>query len=169
LVSGPVALTAPQGVEVIPITTARDMFDAMSENQDWADYVIMSAAVADYRPQDVAEEKIKKSDGDLELRLVRNPDILAHLGQHKKPGQLICGFAMETSDLDKNAKEKLKKKNCDLLIGNHLFTPGAGFQGDTNVVSVLTVNSLVHWPKQSKSELGYNILEALLQLEKESE
>lgn len=167
LVSGPVAIDKPNGIEVIDITSARDLYNAMTSNQEWADYIIMSAAVADYRPKDIADQKIKKSDDDLKIDLVRNPDILQTLGQNKKDNQIICGFAMETSDLDAHAKEKLVKKNCDMLIGNHLFTEGAGFKNDTNVVTFLTQNTLEHWPKLTKSELGYKILDQMIQLEKE--
>lgn len=169
LVSGPVALEKPNGVDVIDIVSAQDLYDAMTANQQWADFIIMSAAVADYRPQTMAQEKIKKSDDDLNIALTRNPDILQSLGNHKKKGQIICGFAMETSDLDAHAKEKLEKKNCDMLIGNHLFTEGAGFKGDTNVVTFITKDTLEHWPKCTKSELGYKILDQMIQLEKEKQ
>ena len=169
LVSGPVALEKPNGIDVIDIVSAQDLYDAMTANQQWADFIIMSAAVADYRPQTMAQEKIKKSDDDLNIALTRNPDILQTLGENKKKGQIICGFAMETSDLDVHAKEKLEKKNCDMLIGNHLFTEGAGFKGDTNVVTFITKDTLEHWPKCTKSELGYKILDQMIQLEKEKQ
>ena len=125
----------------------------------------MAAAVADYRPEVVAENKIKKSDENLTIHMVKNPDILAYVGEHKTH-QIICGFAMETQDLDENAKAKCIKKNCDILIGNNLFTKGAGFQGDTNVVSFVTRESIQHWPKQTKAELGKKILQAMIEIEK---
>lgn len=168
IVSGPVALEPLDGVEIVSVTSAQDMYDEMTSRQKDADYIIMSAAVADYRPAHVAEEKMKKSDDDLHVDLVRNPDILATLGANKAPGQLICGFAMETSDLDNRAKEKMIKKNCDLLIGNNLNTNGAGFKGDTNVVTLVTKDELEHWEKSTKLELGYKLLKRMIQLEKET-
>lgn len=165
IVSGPTSLKASQGIQVIPVQTAQEMFEAVKENYQSADFIIMAAAVADYRPEVVAENKIKKSDENLTIHMVKNPDILAYVGEHKTH-QIICGFAMETQDLDENAKAKCIKKNCDILIGNNLFTKGAGFQGDTNVVSFVTQESIQHWPKQTKAELGKKILQAMIEIEK---
>lgn len=165
IVSGPTSLKASQGIQVIPVQTAQEMFEAVKENYQSADFIIMAAAVADYRPEVVAENKIKKSDENLTIHMVKNPDILAYVGEHKTH-QIICGFAMETQDLDENAKAKCIKKNCDILIGNNLFTKGAGFQGDTNVVSFVTQESIQHWPKQTKAELGKKVLQAMIEIEK---
>ena len=165
LVSGPVQLEKIEGIQTIDVTSALDMFEAIKQNVDKADYIIMAAAVSDYRPENIAEHKIKKSDDTIEMTFVKNPDILAYLGQCKTKKQIICGFAMETQDLDKNAKEKLEKKNCDMLIANNLFVSGAGFQTDTNIVSLLTKDSIEHLPKLSKEELGQKILETMMKIE----
>ena len=165
LVSGPVQLEKIEGIQTIDVTSALDMFEAIKQNADKADYIIMAAAVSDYRPENIAEHKIKKSDDIIEMTFVKNPDILAYLGQCKTKKQIICGFAMETQDLDKNAKEKLEKKNCDMLIANNLFVSGAGFQTDTNIVSLLTKDSIEHLPKLSKEELGQKILETMMKIE----
>ena len=165
LVSGPVQLEKIEGIQTIDVTSALDMFEAIKQNADKADYIIMAAAVSDYRPENIAEHKIKKSDNTIEMTFVKNPDILAYLGQCKTKKQIICGFAMETQDLDKNAKEKLEKKNCDMLIANNLFVSGAGFQTDTNIVSLLTKDSIEHLPKLSKEELGQKILETMMKIE----
>lgn len=165
LVSGPVQLEKIEGIQTIDVTSALDMFEAIKQNADKADYIIMAAAVSDYRPENIAEHKIKKSDDKIEMRFVKNPDILAYLGKHKSKNQIICGFAMETQDLDENAKEKLEKKNCDMLIANNLFVSGAGFQTDTNIVSLLTKDSIEHLPKLSKKELGQKILETMMKIE----
>lgn len=165
LVSGPVQLEKIEGIQTIDVTSALDMFEAIKQNADKADYIIMAAAVSDYRPENIAEQKIKKSDDTIEMTFVKNPDILAYLGQHKTKKQIICGFAMETQDLDKNAKEKLENKNCDMLIANNLFVSGAGFQTDTNIVSLLTKDSIEHLPKLSKEELGQKILETMMKIE----
>ena len=165
LVSGPVQLEKIEGIQTIDVTSALDMFEAIKQIADKADYIIMAAAVSDYRPENIAEHKIKKSDDTIEMTFVKNPDILAYLGQHKTKKQIICGFAMETQDLDKNAKEKLEKKNCDMLIANNLFVSGAGFQTDTNIVSLLTKDSIEHLPKLSKEELGQKILETMMKIE----
>ena len=165
LVSGPVQLEKIEGIQTIDVTSALDMFEAIKQNADKADYIIMAAAVSDYRPENIAEHKIKKSDDTIEMTFVKNPDILAYLGQCKTKKQIICGFAMETQDLDKNAKEKLEKKTCDMLIANNLFVSGAGFQTDTNIVSLLTKDSIEHLPKLSKEELGQKILETMMKIE----
>lgn len=165
LVSGPVQLEKIEGIQTIDVTSALDMFEAIKQNADKADYIIMAAAVSDYRPENIAEHKIKKNDDTIEMTFVKNPDILAYLGQRKTKKQIICGFAMETQDLDKNAKEKLEKKNCDMLIANNLFVSGAGFQTDTNIVSLLTKDSIEHLPKLSKKELGQKILETMMKIE----
>lgn len=166
LVTGPTKLADIQGVTMIKVTSACDMFEAMKSQYDWADYVIMAAAVSDYRPEVVFDQKIKNKDENITFRFVKNPDILEYLGAHKTH-QIICGFAMETENLDQNARHKLETKNCDMLIANNLFTKGAGFNTETNVVTLLTRKENIHLPKLTKEELGYKILEVLQNLEKE--
>ncbi len=169
LVSGPVTLSDIEGVNMIHVKSAQDMFDAIKEIIDQQDYIIMAAAVADYRPEMVANQKIKKADEEITFRFVKNPDILAYIGQHKKPSQIICGFAMETQNLEQNAKRKLEEKNCDMLIANNLFTKGAGFQTDTNVVTLFKKDKAENLPMLSKEELGYLILKTMKQIEMEKE
>lgn len=165
LVSGPVSLPSVDGVHTIPVTTALDMFEVMKEESQKADYIVMAAAVADYRPAKVASDKIKKTKEETQIDMVPNPDILAWIGQHKRENQIICGFAMETKDLDKNAQEKCIRKNCDLLIANNLKVEGAGFQTDTNVVTLVSKNTLKHLPKCTKEELGFLILRTMKEIE----
>lgn len=166
LVSGPVALDRIDGVQTIPVKSARDMQQAVEENFDWADFIIMAAAVADYRPKQTAEQKIKKHEGSMMVEFVKNPDILAGLGAKKKNGQVLCGFAMETENLEKNARAKLESKNCDLLIANNLTTPGAGFQTDTNVVTMMKLDGNEQLPLLSKEELGCRILKEMMEIRK---
>ena len=167
LVAGPTALEDLKDVNMVHVTSAQDMFDAITSRLDDQNYIIMAAAVADYRPEMVADQKIKKSDEEVSFHFVKNPDILAYIGQHKKENQVICGFAMETQNLEENARKKLESKNCDMLIANNLFTRGAGFQTDTNVVTLLRKNETKHLPKCSKEELGYKILETMKEIEME--
>lgn len=137
LISGPVQLTPPEGIEMIPVVSAREMRDAVMARMDTQDFVIKAAAVGDYRPAQQAPDKLKKNEDDLTLRLVKNPDILAEIGQKKRANQTVCGFAMETRDLIENAHKKLCAKNCDLIVANNLKVAGAGFAHDTNVVTLL--------------------------------
>ncbi len=137
LVSGPVALEPPQGVEVVPVRSALEMRDAVLSRLAEQDWVIKAAAVGDYRPAVQAEDKIKKKAEDLSVALVKNPDILKEIGAKKRNNQLVCGFSMETQDLIANSKAKLEGKNCDLLVANNLKTEGAGFAHDTNVATIL--------------------------------
>jgi len=166
LVSGPVSLDPLPDVKMVSIHSAIDMEKAVLKEAADADFIIMAAAVADYRPKASADQKIKKSDDHLIVEFVRNPDILKKLGEIKTPSQVLCGFAMETQNLDENAREKLEKKNCDLLIANNLSTKGAGFQTDTNIVSLLKKDSIEHLPKMDKKELGKRILEEMLAIKK---
>ncbi|MBW3088482.1 bifunctional phosphopantothenoylcysteine decarboxylase/phosphopantothenate--cysteine ligase CoaBC [Bifidobacterium sp. 82T24] len=141
LVSGPVSLEAPEGVDVVDVTTARDMFAAVSERFDATDVTVMAAAVGDFRAETASPQKIKKHGRTtLTLELVSNPDILAWAGEHKRDdgSQVLCGFAMETEHLVENAAKKLAEKHCDMLVANNLRDPGAGFATDTNVVTILT-------------------------------
>ena len=162
LVSGPTALKKPFGVNRIDVTSANDMYEAMIKNSHDADLIIMSAAVADYSVKEIANEKIKKNDDSLVLELKKNKDILFELGQNKKENQLICGFAMETQDLIENATKKLNKKNCDMIVANSLRKEGAGFKGDTNIVSIINKDGVKDLDMMSKEELAYKIIELLL-------
>lgn len=158
LAAAPGALPDPWGVRVRHTVSAREMFDAVREELPEADYVVMAAAVADYRPAEVAAQKIKKADGALSLSLERTDDILLWLGQNRREGQKICGFSMETENLIENSREKLRKKNCDLLVANSLSTPGAGFAVDTNVASLITAGGVEELPLMSKDALASEIL-----------
>ena len=164
LISGPVSLPKPSHIHTIEVTSAQDMFNAIKEHYETQDIIIKAAAVGDYRPITVAEQKIKKTTDSLTLTLVKNPDILAYLGEHKQPHQIICGFAMETDDLLKHAKEKMIKKHCDMLVANHLKVEGAGFQVDTNVVSILQGDQIESLEKMTKGELAKRILHKLHEL-----
>ena len=158
LITGPVSLAAPSGMEVVPVVSAREMFEAVKARQD-ADMFVLAAAVSDFRPKDVSNQKIKKRDASLVTELEPNPDILAWLGEHKRPGQKLVGFAMETQNLEENARHKLEAKHCDLLVANDLFVPGAGFGTDTTVVLFITPEKTRRLEKTTKEDLGYRILE----------
>ena len=138
LVSGPTAIEPPLFVKVVPVTSARDMFEAVTGLSDEQDIIIKAAAVADYRPKQVSEDKVKKKDDQAFIELERTDDILKYLGQHKKQGQFLCGFSMETRDMIRNSRAKLEKKNLDMVAANNLKVEGAGFQGDTNVLTLIT-------------------------------
>lgn len=169
LISGPVQLTAPKGVRFYPVTTAKEMFDAVCAHCDTADFIIKAAAVGDYRPLYVSEQKIKKDGERLHVEFVKNPDILAYLGEHKRPHQIICGFAMETQNLLENAQAKLENKHCDMIVANELHTEGAGFQSDTNIATILDRSSRTPCPKMSKYALGVTILKHMLALRTQGE
>ena len=176
LVSGPVALDAPYGVDVVDVTTARDMFDAVTNRFADTDITVMAAAVGDFRPVEQARDKIKKNGrSSIELELTSNPDILAWAGEHKRPDQTLCGFAMETRDLEANAAKKLNGKHCDMLVANNLRTPGAGFAADTNVVTVLTPGetadkpNIERWSKMGKDALAKRILVKLAAMRADGE
>ena len=160
LVSGPVELRAPAHVRVIDVTSAADMYDALKSEYEDADVVIGAAAVADYRPADVADEKMKKSDRDLSIRLERTKDILGTLAAQKK-GQFICGFSMETQNVLENSREKLLRKHFDMIVANDLRTPGAGFGVATNVVTIITEKDETHLPLLTKDEVSFEILERI--------
>lgn len=169
LISGPVQLTAPKGVRFYPVTTAKEMFDAVCAHCDTADFIIKAAAVGDYRPLYVSEQKIKKDGERLHVEFVKNPDILAYLGEHKRPHQIICGFAMETQNLLENAQAKLENKHCDMIVANDIHTEGAGFQSDTNIATILDRSSRTPCPKMSKYALGVTILKHMLALRTQGE
>ena len=165
LVSGPTALDTPAGVQRVDIISARDMYDAVLSRAEKQDMIIKAAAVGDYRPAQAAPEKLKKGDDALTVTLARNPDILAALGQRKCPGQLLCGFAMETQNLIDNAERKLRRKNCDMLVANSLRDEGAGFGTDTNIATLLFADGRRETePIMSKEALADVILDRLIAL-----
>ncbi|SEA11358.1 phosphopantothenoylcysteine decarboxylase / phosphopantothenate--cysteine ligase [Pseudobutyrivibrio sp. ACV-2] len=163
LVSGPVNITPPMFVDVVNITSAAEMADAVKSRAGECDIIIKSAAVADYRPTTVATEKIKKKDGEgSTIELERTEDILSYLGSHKRDGQFICGFSMETENMLENSQKKLKKKNVDMIVANNLRTAGAGFGTDTNVVTLITADSADELPKMSKEDVAHAILDKII-------
>ena len=169
LVSGKTNLEAPYGVTLVPVTSAQDMFEAVSSRAKEQDLIIKAAAVADYRPVTVAENKIKKSPGDMSIALERTTDILAWLGEHRQEGQVLCGFAMETEHMVEHAKEKLTKKHVDMIAANNVKVAGAGFGTDTNVVTLITEDGAEELAKMSKEEVASRILDALLRLRRNRE
>lgn len=169
LVSGPTAIEPPLFVKVVPVTSARDMFEAVTGLSDEQDIIIKAAAVADYRPKQVSEDKVKKKDDQASIELERTDDILKYLGQHKKQGQFLCGFSMETSDMLRNSRAKLEKKNLDMVAANNLKVEGAGFQGDTNVLTLITQDEEVSLPLMSKEDAALKILDKILLLTTKAE
>lgn len=167
LVSGPTALIPPDGVQVFQVTSAMDMFDTIKQHYSSCDIIIKAAAVGDYRPLSKAENKIKKQGDTMEITFVKNPDILAFLGAHKQPHQIVCGFAMETQNLIDNAKAKLQDKNCDIIVANDLCVEGAGFQNATNIVTFIEKNRMKTLDKMSKYEVGVALLHHLVNMLKE--
>ena len=161
LLTAPTALRPVPFVKTVPFTTAADLFAAVKENIEGADALVMAAAVADYRPAAVADNKIKKKDGDLSLPLARTDDILGWLGEHKPAGLFVCGFSMETENLLENSAAKLKKKNLDLIVANNLKTPGAGFGTDTNVVTMISPAGAEELPLKDKTEVGDRIADKI--------
>lgn len=137
LVSGPVSLTPPSDITLIPVTSAQQMHDTVLSHLSKQDWIIKAAAVGDYRPASIANDKIKKKSGELSIELLKNPDILAEIGKRKQSHQTVCGFSMETRDLIENSRAKLEQKNCDMLVANNLKVEGAGFAHDTNVATLL--------------------------------
>ena len=164
LVSGPTAIEPPLFAKVVPVTSARDMFEAVTGLSDEQDIIIKAAAVADYRPKQVSEDKVKKKDDQAFIELERTDDILKYLGQHKKQGQFLCGFSMETRDMIRNSRAKLEKKNLDMVAANNLKVEGAGFQGDTNVLTLITQDEEVSLPLMSKEDAAAKILDKILML-----
>lgn len=163
LVSGPTSLKAPAGVDFVPVVSAQEMFEAVTGRANQQDVIIKAAAVADYRPAHVADNKIKKGAGDedLGLPLERTKDILAWLGQHKKEGQFLCGFSMETENLIENSRKKLVKKNLDMVAANSLTVPGAGFGAGTNVLTLITAQGELALPLMSKNDAANRLLDEI--------
>ena len=167
LVAGPMAVEPPPFVEVVNVETAQEMFDAVTGRAGGADFIFKAAAVADYTPAAVAEDKVKKSDGDMAIPLRRTRDILQYLGEHRRAGQIICGFSMETRDLIENSAKKLEKKRVDMICANNLKVAGAGFGTDTNVISVITADGVTELPLQSKDAAADAILDRAMALAKQ--
>ena len=164
LVSGPVSIAPPPFVKVLPVKSAKEMFEAVTSVSDQQDVIIKAAAVADYRPTTVSDEKMKKKDDQLSIPLERTDDILKYLGEHKVPGQFLCGFSMETQNMISNSRAKLVKKNLDMIAANNLKVAGAGFQGDTNVITLITQDEEVSLDLMTKEEAAVKILDKILLL-----
>ncbi len=162
LVTGPVEIQKPDFVETVEITTAKELFEAVTERAPEQDIIIKAAAVADYRPVSVSEEKVKKSDDFLSIQLERTEDTLGYLGKNKRPGQFLCGFSMETENMVENSRKKLEKKNLDMIVANNVKVEGAGFGTDTNVVTILTAEGETELPKMSKDAAAGIILDEIL-------
>ncbi|MCI9664333.1 MAG: bifunctional phosphopantothenoylcysteine decarboxylase/phosphopantothenate--cysteine ligase CoaBC [Lachnospiraceae bacterium] len=162
LVTGKTNLMPPMGVETIGITSAADMAQAVKERAGEQDIIIKAAAVADYRPKDTSDEKIKKKESELSIALERTEDILGFLGAHKKKGQFLCGFSMETENMLENSRTKLEKKNLDLIVANSLKEQGAGFGTDTNIVTLLSGKETLQLPILSKEEVADRLLDYIL-------
>ena len=166
LVTGPTEIKKPGFVKVVPIESAREMYEAVTAVSEEQDAIIKAAAVADYRPAHVSDEKIKKKDGDeLSISVERTDDILAYLGSHKKPGQFLCGFSMETEHMLENSRKKLEKKNLDMIVANNLKVAGAGFGTDTNIVTLITKAEERQLEKMSKEQVADKLLDAIFQLD----
>lgn len=164
LVSGPTSVTKPEFVKVVPVMTAKEMFDEVTRMAPKQDIIIKAAAVADYRPKEVSSEKVKKQDGELTLEMERTDDILAYLGSHRQPGQFLCGFSMETEKLLENSRRKLEKKNLDMVAANSLKVEGAGFGGDTNVITIITKDEAVSLEKMTKEEAAAKLLDKIMEM-----
>lgn len=163
LVSGKTAIKPPLFVDVVPVTTAREMYEAVTGRSDRQDIVIKAAAVADYRPKTISEQKVKKTDGELSIEMERTDDILKYLGEHKRANQFLCGFSMETEHMLENSRKKLKKKNLDMIVANNVKVEGAGFAGDTNIVTLITANDETQLPLLSKEETAVEIMNKILE------
>lgn len=162
LVTGRTALTPPLFVDVVPVVSAKDMYDAVISRSNEMDIIIKAAAVADYRPVHVTEEKVKKSDSSFSLELERTDDILKYLGKHKKPGQFLCGFSMETENMLENSRKKLEKKHLDMIAANNLKVPGAGFETTTNIITIITPDSVKELELMSKDDAAFRLLDEIL-------
>ena len=161
LITGPTSIAPPPFVTVVPVVSAQDMFEAVAAHSPSCDWVIKAAAVADYTPADYSDDKVKKKDGDLSIPLKRTQDILQYLGDHKQPGQFLCGFSMETRDMLENSRAKLEKKHVDMICANNLKVAGAGFGVDTNVLTLITADGVEELPLLSKEEAACRILDII--------
>ena len=164
LVCGRTAIEAPLFVNVVPIVTAKDMFEAVTGISNEQDIIIKAAAVADYRPAVVSSEKVKKKEGQMSIELERTDDILKYLGENKREGQFLCGFSMETQNMISNSRAKLEKKNLDMVAANNVKEAGAGFQGDTNVLTLITQKEETSLPLMSKEDAANKLLDKILEL-----
>ena len=164
LITGPTAIEPPPFVKVIPVVSAKDMFEAVAAHAPQADMIFKAAAVADYTPADYSTEKMKKADGELSIPLERTQDILKYLGVHRRDGQIICGFSMETQNMEENSRKKLLSKNVDMICANDLRQDGAGFGVDTNVITLITRQDTQKLPLLSKEEVANAILDKALTL-----
>lgn len=162
LVTGKVNLPKPLFVTTVEVESAQEMFEAVTEHSEEQDIIIKAAAVADYRPKTVASEKMKKKEGELVLELERTQDILSWLGAHKKEGQFLCGFSMETEHVIENSTKKLDKKKADMIVANSLRQQGAGFGTDTNIVTLITKDMAQELPMMSKEEVAHAVLDEIL-------
>lgn len=162
LVSGRTAIEPPMFVNLVPVVTAKDMYDAVTSISDEQDIIIKAAAVADYRPAKVSNEKVKKSEGQMSIDLERTDDILKYLGEHKPTGQFLCGFSMETQNVIENSRAKLVKKNLDMVAANNVKVEGAGFQGDTNVLTLITREEEISLPLMTKEGAAGRLLDKIL-------
>ena len=162
LVHGAMTCEVPMFVESVPIMSAGDMFREVTSRANEQDIIIKAAAVADYTPMTVADNKIKKQDGDMAIPLKRTEDILAYLGQHRREDQIICGFSMETENMLENSVAKLVKKNLDMIVANNLKVEGAGFGTNTNIVTVITRKGGEQLPLMSKDDVADQLLDAIL-------
>ncbi len=167
LVSGPCSITPPPFVKVVPVVTAKDMFDAVTSVSAEQDIIIKAAAVADYRPLKVFDEKVKKKDEEMSIALEKTDDILNYLGEHRTKEQFLCGFSMETQNMIGNSRAKLGKKHLDMVAANNLKVEGAGFQGDTNVLTLITQDEDVSLQLMSKEDAANVILDKILSVMKE--
>ena len=167
LVSGPCAIEPPPFVKLVPIVTAKEMFDAVTSVSFEQDIIIKAAAVADYRPAKVFDDKVKKQEGQMSIELEKTDDILQYLGDNRVPGQFLCGFSMETQNMLGNSRAKLGKKHLDMVAANNLKVAGAGFQGDTNVLTLITQDEDVSLQLMSKEDAANIILDKILSLMKE--
>ncbi len=164
LVSGKTFLNPPISTAVVPVITSKDMYEAVTSLSQDMDIIIKAAAVADYRPAKISNEKIKKSDAGLSIPLEPTDDILQYLGAHKKAGQFLCGFSMETENMLENSKKKLLKKNLDMIVANNLKIQGAGFETNTNIVTIITPDNIIELPIMEKDEVAFHILDNILSL-----
>ncbi len=164
LVTGRTDIAPPMGVQTVDIVSAEDMAQAVKQRAKEQDIIIKAAAVADYRPKNTADEKMKKKDDELTIELARTEDILGYLGEHKEAGQFLCGFSMETENMIENSRKKLEKKNLDLIVANNLKQQGAGFGTDTNIVTLLSKEDTIQLPIMSKEEVADKLLDHILKM-----
>lgn len=162
LVTGPVSIQPPMFVDVVPVISASDMAEAVKSRASEQDIIIKTAAVADYRPANPVDEKVKKKDAELSIELERTEDILSYLGAHKRDGQFICGFSMETENMLENSRAKLEKKNVDMIVANNLKVKGAGFGTDTNVVTLITKDDCKELEIMSKADVAKTIIDDIV-------